>query len=105
MPPWSLHQAAKAVVVSTISLLSPDRPTKPLSVTVAMWISVSVTPLSVAPFASPALQTFDKSPKPPLATAVGPPPEADDDEGEFDAVASAGLPLLLQDAATSTNTT
>src|SRR5262245_8629914 len=110
MPPCSLHHAAKAVVVSTISLFRPERPGKPLSVTVAMWMSVAVTPLSVAVLAappeSPGLHTFVKFPKPPLAIAVSPPPAAADAAGEFDAaVSAAGLPLRLHEAATSTRTT
>src|SRR5579885_294001 len=105
MPPFSLHHFANALAVSTISLLRPDRPVKPLSVTVPMWISVSVTPLSVAPFASPGAQTFVRSPKPPAASDVSPPldalPLVDFDESD-DAVLVP--PPRLHNAATSTST-
>src|SRR6476661_9331641 len=70
MPPCSLHHLENATAVSYISLLRPERPVKPLSVTVAIWMSVSVTPLSDAPFASPGLQTLAMSPNPPLANDV-----------------------------------
>jgi hypothetical protein len=79
-----------------------------------MWMSVAVTPMSVAVLAPldepldepPGLHTFARSPKPPFATAVSPPPEDEDDPVELDALVSAdGLPLLLHDAVTSTKTT
>src|SRR5262249_7600514 len=80
------------------------------SVTVPMWMSVAVAPLSLAvlagPLVSPGLHTLDRSPKPPLARAVAPPADPEAALGELDAAGSAdGLPLRLHDAATSTRTT
>src|SRR5690242_329596 len=74
MPPIELHHFANALAASTISLLRPDRPVKPLSVTVPMWISVSVTPL-----ASPFAHTLAVSPNPPCASAVGSGPAETED--------------------------
>src|SRR4051794_36581248 len=73
MPPCSLHHVVKATAESNISLVRPDLMVEPLSVSVPTWISVSVTPVAVAPLASPVLHTFSMSPKPPSARV--PPPE------------------------------
>src|SRR4051812_36578091 len=107
MPPWSLHHFVNATAVSYISLLRPCRPVKPLSVTTPRWISVSVTPVAVAPFASPGRQTLGMSPKPPLARAVASLAlGADDAPVELvDELLDAEPPLRLHDATTSTSTT
>src|SRR3954447_16834378 len=110
IPPWSLHHLENATAASYISLLSPARPSKPLSVTVPTWMSVAVTPLSLAVSVVPddaGAQTPFTSPKPPLAMAVRslPPLDADDDELfvlELDA--SLLLPLRPHAATTKTST-
>src|SRR3954454_11659826 len=84
IPPWSLHHLENATAASYISLLSPARPSKPLSVTVPTWMSVAVTALSLAVSVVPdgaGAHTSLMSPTPPLATAVRslPPLDADDD--------------------------
>src|SRR4051794_30748415 len=68
MPPCSLHHAVNATAESNISLVRPDLIVEPLSVSVPTWISVSVTPVAVAPLASPVLHTLAISPKPPSAS-------------------------------------
>src|SRR3954462_7175377 len=72
MPPCSLHHVVNATAESYISFVRPDLMVEPLSVRVPTWISVSVTPVAVAPLASPVLHTFWMSPNPPSASV--PPP-------------------------------
>src|SRR4051812_48809350 len=107
MPPCSLHHVVKATAESYISLVRPDLIVEPLSVSVPTWISVSVTPVAVAPLASPVLHTLAMSPKPPsarvppaelLALPPGVAPEL-----ELDAVCAL-LSSRPQPAATSTIT-
>ena len=50
-------------------LVEARAPAPPLSVTVPTWISVSVTPVAVAPEASPSWHTVSRSPKPPFGRA------------------------------------
>src|SRR5581483_3063941 len=73
MPPAALHQSTKACDSWKISTLSPGTTVLPGSDMVATWMSVSVTPLSVAPLALPGPHTplsDPKSPGPGVAAAA-----------------------------------
>ncbi len=65
MPPAALHQSTNACDSWNISMLRPGTAVLPGSDMVAARISVSVTPLSVAPEAVPGPQTALSVPKSP----------------------------------------
>src|SRR3954454_5660851 len=69
MPPAALHHFVNASAASNSSRLRPGACAKPGSEIVATWISVSVTPTSVAPLPSPGPQTSLTVPKLPWASA------------------------------------
>src|SRR5579862_6748949 len=89
MPPCSSHHLIIALTASPISLLRPGSPVKPRWSPYAMWIDVSVTPWSVAPFALPGPQGDGSVPNVcPVAAAavevVAPATDVGDVDGEPD---------------------